>query len=106
MLLGAPAASEANGTSVIVCPGGEFHPHSINREGVDDARWLNKRGITAFVLKYRLLPTGEDGVRDLLPEASTPEQLDKDIATIFPMAVADGEGSPMSSARSIGCQTP
>ncbi len=80
----------ANGTSVIVCPGGGFHALSINSEGVDGADWLNEQGITAFVLKYRLVPTGEDGVKDMLQKNSKPEQLKKDMRMILPLAVADG----------------
>jgi acetyl esterase/lipase len=49
-----PAASRANGTAVIVCPGGGFVLHAIDKEGVDVARWLNTLGVTAFVLKYRV----------------------------------------------------
>jgi len=53
----APPPSTANGTAVVICPGGGFHVLAINHEGVDVARWLNARGVTAFVLKYRL-PVG------------------------------------------------
>src|SRR5881392_4453073 len=50
-----PDASVANGTAVIICPGGAFHALSINSEGSEVAKWLNKKGVTAFVLKYRLV---------------------------------------------------
>ena len=50
----APAA-KANGTSVIIVPGGGFHILSIDSEGIDVAKWLNERGVTAFVLKHRLV---------------------------------------------------
>jgi acetyl esterase/lipase len=49
-----PAASRANGTAVIVCPGGGFRILAIDKEGIDVARWLTTLGITAFVLKYRV----------------------------------------------------
>lgn len=49
-----PAASKANGTSVIVCPGGGYAVLAWDWEGTEVARWLNSLGITAFVLKYRL----------------------------------------------------
>ena len=52
--------SAAAGTAVIVCPGGAFHFLSIEMEGTGVARWLNARGVAAFVLKYRLIRTGED----------------------------------------------
>lgn len=51
-----------NGTAVLVVPGGGFCMLSYWGEGVDVAKELNKQGITAFVLKYRLNPMiKEDG---------------------------------------------
>jgi acetyl esterase/lipase len=43
-------------TAVIICPGGSYGHLSMEKEGSDIAKWLNERGITAFVLKYRLGP--------------------------------------------------
>ncbi len=40
--------------AVIVCPGGGYAGLSIAKEGHDVARELNKWGIAAFVLKYRM----------------------------------------------------
>jgi len=37
----------------------------INSEGNDVAKYLSARGVTAFVLKYRLAHTGEDAVQEL-----------------------------------------
>ncbi|HEY0757401.1 MAG TPA: alpha/beta hydrolase [Ktedonobacteraceae bacterium] len=54
-----PAPALATGTAVIVCPGGAFNFLSIELEGAEIARWLCARGITAFVLKYRVAPTAE-----------------------------------------------
>ena len=62
----APEASVANGTAVVICPGGGFFALSINSEGIDAAKWLAARGVTAFVLRYRLVPTGEDGVKEYM----------------------------------------
>lgn len=45
-----------NGTAILVCPGGGFCILSYETEGELVARELNKRGITAFVLRYRLNP--------------------------------------------------
>jgi len=53
----APAPGTANGVGIIVAPGGGFHILSIDNEGVAVAQWLAARGITAFVLKYRLNET-------------------------------------------------
>jgi len=44
----------SNQKSVIIFPGGGYGNLGINYEGTDFAKWLNTRGITAFVLKYRL----------------------------------------------------
>ena len=49
-----PAPGKANGTAMVVAPGGAFHFLMVDHEGYDMARWLTERGITAFVLKYRL----------------------------------------------------
>ena len=42
--------------AVIVCPGGGYSQLVIVKEGKKIARWLNRNGIVAFVLKYRLNP--------------------------------------------------
>ena len=48
------APEQPNGTAVVICPGGGYHHLAINKEGFKIAEWLNTRGITAFVLKYRM----------------------------------------------------
>lgn len=52
-----PAPGKANGTAVIVAPGGGFRWLSMGNEGWEVARALADKGIAAFVLKYRLHPT-------------------------------------------------
>ena len=49
-----PAPGSANGTAVIICPGGGYTSLNIKQEGYHVAERLNSLGITAFVLKYRL----------------------------------------------------
>ena len=49
-----PDADKANGTAVIICPGGALISLSWQSEFQDIARWLNARGIAAIGLKYRL----------------------------------------------------
>ena len=49
-----PDADKANGTDVIICPGGALISLSWQSEFQDIARWLNARGIAAIGLKYRL----------------------------------------------------
>jgi acetyl esterase/lipase len=52
-----PQPGKANGAAVIVAPGGGFRWLSMGNEGWEVAQALADRGIAAFVLKYRLLPT-------------------------------------------------
>jgi acetyl esterase/lipase len=85
-----PAQGSANGTGVIVCPGGGFYAHSINSEGVDVAKWLAARGVAAFVLKYRLVQTGEDGTKELMAIIADRKKFDQEIAVVVPLAVTDG----------------
>lgn len=49
-----PTKRNANGKAVIICPGGGYHYVVYDWEGTDIAKWYNSKGITAFVLKYRL----------------------------------------------------
>lgn len=48
--------AKPNGRAVIVCPGGGYGHLAVGHEGADVAKWLNQRGITAFVLRYRIAP--------------------------------------------------
>lgn len=52
-----PKAGKANGTAVIVAPGGGYRWLSLDNEGWEVAKALADKGIAAFVLKYRLQPT-------------------------------------------------
>lgn len=49
-----PLASRANGTAVIIAPGGRYKGLSSNLEGRQVADWFAVRGVAAFVLKYRV----------------------------------------------------
>lgn len=51
-----PPGNRANGTAVIICPGGGYGGLALGHEGKDPAEWLNRQGIAAFVLRYRLGP--------------------------------------------------
>src|SRR5882757_4756606 len=59
-----PSPDLRNGTAVVICPGGGFMALSINSEGIDVAKYLAAKGVTAFVLKYRLAHTGEDAAQE------------------------------------------
>lgn len=43
---------------VIICPGGSYHHHGMSNEGRYPARWFNSKGVTAFILKYRVSGQG------------------------------------------------
>lgn len=55
-----PASGTATGAAVVVAPGGGFRTLSMENEGWDVARALARRGVAAFVLKYRLNQTPAD----------------------------------------------
>jgi acetyl esterase/lipase len=90
-----PDPALANGTAVIVAPGGAFHFLSIDMEGTDVARWLNARGVAAFVLKYRLLRThgvtGADVRAEVHATLSNREQMDARMQPLRPLILADGQ---------------
>ena len=48
-----PEKPDTSGVSVIICPGGSYFWLDLNKEGFSVAKYLNKQGITAFVLRYR-----------------------------------------------------
>lgn len=52
-----PDPAKATGAAVIVAPGGAFMLLALEPEGWKVAKALNERGIAAFVLKYRVMPT-------------------------------------------------
>jgi len=47
-------ADKANGTAVLICPGGGYNILAFDKEGTEVAQWLNTLGVTAGVLKYRV----------------------------------------------------
>jgi acetyl esterase/lipase len=97
-----PDPEIANGTAVVVAPGGGFHYLAWDYEGLDVATWLVARGVTAFVLKYRLVDTGatEEEISasvaalhlSLQTESERWSLRPGDLAPeVEPLAVADGE---------------
>lgn len=52
---------KANGTAVLICPGGGYVGLSIITEGSEFAKWFNDLGISAFVLYYRM-PNGHNTI--------------------------------------------
>lgn len=87
-----PEAGAANGTAMIICPGGAFRFLSFASEGNDVAKWLVSKGITAFILKYRLVPE-TPGINSTLfqdLQKAYFARLDSVNAPYVPLAVADG----------------
>lgn len=62
-----PAKEKANGTAVVICPGGGYGVLAVGHEGVDIARKFNEQGIAAFVLKYRLPNTKVSSKPEIAP---------------------------------------
>lgn len=82
---------KANGTAIIVAPGGAFHINSIENEGINVAKWLNEKGITAFVLKYRLVKMEtENPMQELMGLMGDFKKLDSINAPVVEMAKDDG----------------
>jgi acetyl esterase/lipase len=48
-----PDPAIATGTAVVLAPGGAMRVLGIDSNGTQVAKWLNAKGIAAFVLKYR-----------------------------------------------------
>jgi acetyl esterase/lipase len=57
-----PERTRATGTGIIIAPGGAFVALAISLESQDVARWLQQRGIAAFVLKYRIMEKRGEGI--------------------------------------------
>jgi acetyl esterase/lipase len=60
-----PDSTKATGTGVIIAPGGAFVALTMDLEGATVARWLQQRGIAAFVLKYRIVEKKQEGIPEM-----------------------------------------
>ena len=85
-----PDPEKANGTAVVICPGGGFFLLSINAEGMDVARALAAKGVTCFVLRYRLVQTKTG---DPAAELMSSGDIDPLVKPIVPLALADGQAA-------------
>lgn len=87
-----PAPGTANGTAVVIAPGGGFRVLSYQNEGVRVAQWLAAHGVTAFILKYRLheMPADKDAI----------------LAGMAKMAATAGAAPPPTDATSGGPNLP
>lgn len=82
-----PAEEKKNGTALIICPGGGFTGLAFNLEGTQVAEWCNAHGITAFILKYRLMPFTAEALKEQNKPGGKYASL---IAPYVKFAVADG----------------
>lgn len=93
-----PVPGTGNGVAVVVAPGGAFRALSVENEGMAVARWFAARGISAFVLKYRLEPTPPEpeAYAALISEFeqlfATGQASISDLA-VPSMAIADGQAA-------------
>lgn len=86
-----PDPAKANGTAVVICPGGGFQLLSINSEGFDVANWLAAKGITVFVLKYRLFQSvTNDPAMEMMAKIQG-GKMDSNTIKIMGMAISDGK---------------
>ncbi len=83
-------SSVANGSSVIICPGGSFMYLHIQTEGTDVAKWLNKIGVAAFVLEYRVAHcTSTDPMKEK-NERIRDSSLRNTVTPVVPLSIMDG----------------
>jgi acetyl esterase/lipase len=83
--------AQPNGVAVIVAPGGAWHFLAIEHEGRQVAEWLAARGITVFLLKYRLIRTGADMQKDMGDFFSDPNTRAAKMGELLPLTLADAE---------------
>src|SRR5215469_9544580 len=88
-----PSPELRNGTAIVICPGGGFMALSITSEGIDVAKYLVAKGVTAFVLKYRLAHTGEDATQEFVTLYADRPKFQQMREKVEPMAAADGQAA-------------
>ncbi|NJM39932.1 MAG: hypothetical protein HC853_03710 [Anaerolineae bacterium] len=86
-------AEKPNGTAVIVAPGGAWHFLAIEHEGRQVAEWLAQRGITAFILKYRLLRTGSDIQKEVNDFIANRGSKQAEMSALETLTLADAQQS-------------
>ncbi len=85
-----PSTELKNGTAVVICPGGGFMALSFATEGTNVAKYLAAKGVTAFVLKYRIAHTGEDASQEFFALYADKPKYDAMLKSAVPLALADG----------------
>lgn len=90
LLVFKPTGGTPSDSAAVICPGGGFMALSINSEGIELAKWLAARGMTAFVLKYRLAHTGDDATQEFTTLFQDHQKFSETIDPVIPMSIADG----------------
>ena len=86
-----PSPELRNGSAVVICPGGGFMAVDIDNEGYDVARYMVAKGVTAFVLKYRIAHTGDDASdAQLAALFQDKPKYQEMLVKVEPLAAADG----------------
>ena len=85
--------SIATGTAVIVCPGGGFFILAAVHEGSDVAHWLNQKGVTVFLLKYRLGHSLTNNPGQELSDNMKKSDFVEKINPVIPLCIADGRAA-------------
>ena len=85
-----PSADTKTGSAIVICPGGGFMALSITSEGTDVAKYLAAKGMTAFVLKYRLAHTGEDATQEFRTLYQDKQKFHDTVDKVIPLSIADG----------------
>src|SRR5450432_680457 len=93
-----PAPEVNNGTAIVICPGGGFMALSISSEGTDVAKYLAAKGVTAFVLKYRLAHTGEAATQEFTTLYNDREKFRETVGKAIPLAI-DVRPAALTPAR-------
>ena len=86
-----PDRAVATGAAVVICPGGAFHFLSIDMEGTDVATWLTEHGVAGFVLRYRLLRTGDDFPNEVWETMRDGATMAGRRRSLRPLVLADGQ---------------
>jgi hypothetical protein len=93
-----PNPGTANGTAVIVAPGGGFHFLTVD-EDAKAAEWLAARGVTAFLLKYRVNQTTQAHRDTMFKESVKQQTAERGLSFVALVADARRAVSPLSAGR-------
>jgi len=84
-----PENAQPGSAGVIVAPGGAWHFLAWRHEGTQVCEWLNAQGIPAFLLKYRLIQTGDDFPACIGRNLAQRERLFEILAPLTPLIQED-----------------